>query len=321
MANVAIIGAGNVGANTAFFIAERNIGDVLLHDLQHGSAVGKALDMMEAAPIRGYQYGISAVESIQATRDSAMIVISAGSGREPGMKREDLLARNLPVIDGLARDLAGYSGVVLIATEPVDPMVMRFRAQSGLDAHKVLGLGGALNSARLAHILSRRLHITTENISATVIGRHAAAMIPLLDYSRVNGIPVTVLLDEETQERVVQETRNAGDLIVEMSQRASSYYGPSAVAADITQAVLWDTKRIMPVSFVWEEPGYYGVSGVAMSLPVVLGSSGIERVLEPRLNTGQIETLRNSAVDLRTIMDGADASVGTDATARGKENS
>lgn len=316
MANVAIVGAGNVGANTAFFIAERNIGDVLLHDLQHGAAVGKALDMMEAAPIRGYQFGINAVESIEATRDSAMIIIAAGSGREPGMQREDLFARNLPVVDALARDLRGYGGVILIATEPVDLMVMRFREQSGLNATRVLGLGGALNSARLAHILSRRLHITTENISATVIGRHAGAMIPLLNYSRVNGIPVTVLLDEEAQERVVQETRNAGDLIVEMSQRASSYYGPSAVAADIAQAVLWDTKRIMPVSFVWEEPGHYGVSGAAMSLPAVLGAAGVERVLEPELNPEQVRSLDQSAGDLRKIMAGATAS---NATTNGKE--
>lgn len=305
MANVAIVGAGNVGANTAFFIAERNIGDVLLYDVQSGTALGKALDMMEAAPIRGYQFGIRAVESIESTRESEIIVLAAGSGREPGMQREDLFARNLSVIDTLAEELEGYSGVVLVATEPVDLMVMRFQERSGVAATRVLGLGGALNSARLAHILSRRLHITTENISATVIGRHAGAMIPLLEYSRVNGVPVTVLLDEETQDQVIRETRTAGDLIVEMSQRASSYYGPSAVAADITQAILWDTKRIMPVSFVWDGDGHYGVSGVAMSLPAVLGRSGVERVMEPRLSAEQLELLRKSAGDLRTIMAGA----------------
>lgn len=299
MANVAIIGAGNVGANTAFFIAERNIGDVLLYDLQFGTAAGKALDMMEAAPIRGYQYSIRAIESVAAARDSALTVIAAGSGREPGMRREDLFARNIAVVDELARELSGYPGVVLIATEPVDLMVMRFQQTSGIDRRRVLGLGGALNSARLRHILSRRLHITTENISATVIGRHSTAMIPLLDYSRINGIPVSVLLDEETRESVIEETRNAGDLIVEMSQRASSYYGPSAVAADIAQAVLWDTKQIMPVSFVWD--GHYGISDVAMSLPVVLGRKGVERILEPALTEEQKHALLESAGNVEKI--------------------
>ncbi len=302
MANVAIIGAGNVGSNTAFFIAERNIGGVLLYDLDAGAARGKALDMMEAAPIRGYQYSIDALDSIEQTRESRMVVIAAGAGREPGMKREDLYARNMPIVDDLAAQLRDYDGVVLIATEPVDLMVMRFHQQSGLPRTRVIGLGGALNSARLRHVLSRCLNITTENISATVIGRHSSAMIPLLEYSRVNGIPVTVLLDEETRERVIQETRTAGDLIVEMSQRASSYYGPSAVAADIAQAVLWDTHRIMPVSFVWD--GYYGVSDVAMSLPVVLGRDGIERVLEPRLDKERTSALVESARELEKIRAG-----------------
>lgn len=299
MANVAIIGAGNVGANTAFFIAERNIGDVLLYDLEYGTAAGKALDMMEAAPIRGYQYGITAVESLQETQDSVVMVIAAGSGREPGMQREDLFDRNVAIVDSLADELRDYAGVVLIATEPVDLMVQRFQQQSGLDAHRVIGLGGALNSARLRHILSRRLGITTENISATVIGRHAGSMIPLLDYSRVNGIPVPVLLDEETQTQVIQETRGAGDLIVEMSQRASSYYGPSAVAADIVQAVVWDSRRIMSVSFVWD--GQFGVSGVAMSLPVVLGRTGVQRVMEPVLSDADRTIIRRSAEEVRTI--------------------
>jgi malate dehydrogenase len=300
MADVAIVGAGNVGANTAFFVAERNLGNVLLHDLEYGTAAGKALDMMEAAPIRGYQYGIRAVESIKDTRDAAVLVVAAGSGREPGMQREDLYLRNLPVIDALAKDLREYPGVVLIATEPVDLMVMRFQKQSRLDRRRVIGLGGALNSARLRHILGRRLGITTEDISATVIGRHAGAMLPLLNYTRINGIPATVLLDEETREWVIEETRSAGDLIVEMSQRASSYYGPSAVAADIVQAVVWNTRRIIPVSFVWD--GQYGVRDVAMSLPVILGHSGIERVLEPELTADQVRILAQSAEDIRTIL-------------------
>ncbi len=296
MAHVGILGAGNVGANTAFFVAERNIGDVLLHDIDEGVAIGKALDLMEAAPIRGYQYGIHPAASLDDLKDTRCLVVAAGSGRQPGMRREDLLVKNGELIDSLADELKGYQGVVIIATEPVDLMVYRFQQRSGLDWHRVLGLGGVLNSTRLRHIISRRLGLTAESISATVIGRHSDQMLPLLEYTRVNGVPATVLMDEETQEEVIRETRVAGDLIVDMSQRASSYYGPSAAATDIIQSVIWNTHRILPVSFVWE--GHYGIRDVAMSLPTVLGQAGVERVLEPQITQEQVRLLQSSAEEM-----------------------
>lgn len=302
MAHIGIIGAGNVGANVAFFAAERNLGDILLHDVDEGVATGKALDLMEAAPIRGYQYAIHPAGSAEELRDTEVVVVAAGVGRQPGMLREDLYARNAQVIDSCAETLAGYTGVVIIATEPVDPMVVRFQERSGLPWQRVLGVGGALNSTRLRHIISRRLGITAESITATVIGRHSNQMIPLLEYTRVNGVPATVLLDEETQQEVIRETREAGDLIVDMSQRASSYYGPSAATTDIIQAVVWNTHRILCPSFVWQ--GHYGVSGVAMSLPAVIGAGGVERVLEPRVSAENSATLRESAGLLAELQKG-----------------
>ena len=293
MANIAIIGAGNVGANTAFFIAERNIGGVVMYDIQDGLAQGKALDMMEAAPIRGYQHSINGTNDFQEVLDTRVAIMSAGGVRQPGMKREDLFAQNAEIVDSVAAEMKGYDGTVVIATEPVDLMVMRFREQSGLDASRVVGLGGILDSTRLRYVLSRELGITTENINALVIGRHSDEMMPLLDYSRVSGVPVTTLMEQDDLERVVAEIRNAGDIIVEMSQRSSSYYGPSAAAADVTQAIVWDTKRILPVSRVWS--GQYGISNVAMSLPVVLGHAGVERVLEPELSQDQVQKLKASA--------------------------
>ncbi|HKK48157.1 MAG TPA: hypothetical protein VJ932_03630, partial [Alkalispirochaeta sp.] len=149
------------------------------------------------------------------------------------------------------------------------------------------------------YALSRELGITTENITATVVGRHSDQMMPLVDYSRVNGVPVSTLMDEVHLAQVLDETRNAGDLIVEMSQRSSSFYGPSAAAADVVQAIVWDTKRILPVSFVWD--GQYGIAGVAMSLPTVLGFTGIERVLEPKLSQDQVQNLKTSADELTSI--------------------
>ncbi len=299
MANIAIIGVGNVGANTAFFIAEKNIGSVVMYDIQDGLAQGKALDMMEAAPIRGYQYGISGTNSMDDVADTNVTVVAAGTVRQPGAKRDDLFTRNAEIIDGIAQSMTGYGGTVVIATEPVDLMVMRFREKSGLDASRVVGLGGVLDSTRFRYALSRDLGITTENITATVIGRHSDQMMPLVDYSRVNGVPVSTLMDDVHLAKVLDETRNAGDLIVEMSQRSSSFYGPSAAAADVVQAIVWDTKRILPVSFVWD--GQYGIGGVAMSLPAVLGFTGIERVLEPTLGQDQVQLLKKSADELASI--------------------
>lgn len=300
MANIAIIGAGNVGANTAFFIAERNIGSVVMYDVQEGLAQGKALDMMEAAPIRAYQHTISGTDSWEDVRESSVAIVTAGSVREPGMKREDLYLRNREIIDDVAKELSGYGGTVLIATEPVDPMTARFVSTSGLSPSQVLGLGGVLDSVRLRYILARMLGITAENITATVIGRHSDQMIALPEYTRVSGVPVSMLMDHADLERAIDETRRAGDVIVEMSQRASSYYGPSAAAADVCQAVLWDTHRVLPVSFVWS--GHYGIDGVAMSLPVVLGKGGINRVLEPVLDDATVATLRRSADELRATL-------------------
>lgn len=299
MANIAIIGVGNVGANTAFFIAEKNIGSVVLHDIQDGLAQGKALDMMEAAPIRGYQHGISGTDSMDDVTDTNVTVVAAGTVRQPGTKRDDLFAQNAEIIDSIAQSMTGYGGTVVIATEPVDLMVMRFREKSGLDASRVIGLGGVLDSTRFRYALSRELGITAENLTATVIGRHSDQMMPLTEYSRVNGVSVSTMMDDVHLAQVLDETRNAGDLIVEMSQRSSSFYGPSAAAADVVQAIIWDTKRILPVSFVWD--GQYGIGGVAMSLPAVLGFTGIERILEPKLSQDQVQILKKSADELTAI--------------------
>lgn len=299
MANIAIIGAGNVGANTAFFIAEKNIGGVVMYDIQDGLAQGKALDMMEAAPIRGYQHRISGTNDFADVMDTDVAVMAAGTGRVPGMKREELFSKNLELIDSLAADMASYSGTVLLVTEPIDLMVMRFREKSGLPASRVLGLGGTLDTARLRYALSRALGITTENISATVIGRHSDEMLVLPEYCRVSGVPALRLMNDEAFAAVVEQTRTAGDEIVELAQRASSFYGPSAVAADVVQALLWDTKRVLPVSFVWD--GQYGIKDVAMSLPVVLGFAGIERVLEPSLSQDQVRDLKASADEIASI--------------------
>lgn len=300
---IGIIGSGNVGANAAFFMAEKGVDDVWLYDLQEGISAGKALDMMEAAPIRGYRTKISGAESLEAVKGSDVILLTAGSVRKPGMHREDLYDVNRETVLAISRELRDTDARVIIVTEPVDLLTTLFVRESGLPPGHVMGLGGFLDSTRLRYLIARELSVSMENVSALVVGRHSDAMIPLLDYCCVSGVPLDRLVPTERIQALFAETRKAGGLIVDMAQAASAYYGPSAVAADLAEAIVQNTHRIASVS-LWFT-GQYGVSDVAMSLPAVIGSRGIERVLEPRLTQDQEKLLLRSAEEIRGIMAGS----------------
>ena len=294
MAAVSVIGSGNVGANTAFFIAEKGIADVALYDIRDGLATGKALDMMEAAPIRSYRTTISALESLDAIADSEIVVLAAGLIRKPGMKRDDLLKANGEMVEALAPSIARLAPAakVIVATEPVDLITRLFCQASHLPRTQILGLGGFLDSTRLRYFIARELAVAMDNVSALVIGRHTEAMIGLPSYCRVSGIPLTRLVSLEKIEALIEETRGAGDLIVDMAQRANAYYAPSAAAAELVDAIHRDLKRIIPVSLVLD--GEYGLHGVALSLPAVIGAAGVLRVLTPKLTPQEHERLVHS---------------------------
>ena len=299
MEKIGIIGSGNVGANTAFFLAERSVADVVLFDIQDGLSKGKALDMMEVAPIRAYRSEISGTDSMDDVLDSGILIITAGAVRKPGMKREDLFEVNREVMKDLAARLSRTDAVVIIVTEPVDLLTTTFIRESGLPAERVMGLGGVLDSSRLRFLIARELRVSMENVGAMVIGRHSDEMIPLPDYCCVSGIPVTSLIGSDRLNELFEETRRAGSLIVDMAQRANAYYGPSAVAADLAETIVKNNRKIVSVSTMFD--GQYGIRGVSMSLPCVVGSSGIVRVLEPRLSDEQKETLDRSAETIRRV--------------------
>jgi malate dehydrogenase len=303
MANIGIIGSGNVGANTAFFIAERNVAHVVLYDIQEGLSTGKALDMMEAAPVRGYDVRIQGTDRLEHVLANDIVIITAGSVRKPGMKREDLYGENAELITELAKSMAGSAAKIIMVSEPVDLLTALFVKESGMDRRQVMGLGGVLDSTRLRYLISQELGVTTENVQATVIGRHSDAMIPLRRYCTVSGVPIGQLIASDRIEELFEETRNAGNLIVDMAQRASSYYGPSAAATDLAQAVNMNTGRIMSVSMMLT--GEYGIDGVAMSLPAVLGRNGIEQVMLPQLSGEEKQKLTRSAEDLKSMMKSA----------------
>ena len=303
MANIGIIGSGNVGANTAFFIAEHNVAHVVLYDIQEGLSTGKALDMMEAAPVRGYDVRIQGSDRLDHALANDIVIVTAGSVRAPGMKREDLYSENAEVIRGIAASMRGSTAKVIVVSEPVDMLTALFVEESGMDRHQVIGLGGVLDSTRLCYLIAEELGVTAENVQATVIGRHSDAMIPLARYSTVSGVPVEQLIDAQRLQELFDHTRNSGNLIVDMAQRASSYYGPSAAATELAQAINMNTGRIFSVSMMLR--GELGVDGVAMSLPAVIGRNGIEQVMLPKLTEEEQSKFNSSAEELRAIMAGA----------------
>jgi malate dehydrogenase len=295
MAQVSIIGGGNVGANAAFFIAEKGVTDVLLMDIQAGLSRGKMLDIMEAAPIRRYRNFLSGSDSLADIKDSELIVVAAGAIRSPGMRREDLYTVNSGLIWSLAPEIARLApdSIVVIATEPVDGLTTLFTQVSGFPRSRVLGLGGILDSTRLRALIARELDVSMEIVSAMVIGRHSDDMVSLPRYCSVAGVPLPLLLPAERVAALVEETRTAGDLVVELAKRSSAYYAPSAAIAELADSVHMNLNRVFSMSLLLE--GEYDVTDAALSLPALIGSRGAARVLTPELSPQELTVFRGSA--------------------------
>lgn len=321
MPTVSILGSGNVGANTAFFIAEKGIADVALYDIREGLSTGKSLDLMEAAPLRRYRNVLRGVQRLEEIAGSQVVVLAAGAVRRPGMKREQLYGENLRVVEALVPAVARLApqASLIVATEPVDPITAAALRLSGLPRERVFGIGGFLDATRLRYAVARELSVSTEDVAATVIGRHSDAMIVLPRYCSVSGVSLPELLAPERIGQLVEEVRRAGDLIVGLAQRSSAFYAPSAAAADLVDAVHMDLKRVLCVSVGLR--GEYGVGSasagspsgapagasagsVAMSLPAVIGSRGIERVLTPPLSEEELGRFRQSAADVAFLARG-----------------
>ncbi len=307
MASVSILGSGNVGANAAFFIAEKGIENVLLYDIREGTAKGKALDIMEAAPIRKYRNRITGIDSLEEIAGSEIVVITAGTVRKPGMRREDLFEENRDLVTDLAKQVGSLApeSSVIVVTEPVDLITSVFVRESGMPRERVLGLGTILDSTRLQALIAREMGVSMEHVAALVIGRHSDAMIGLPSYCSVSGIPLPQLFSKEKIDELLERTRKAGDLIVVLAQRSSAYYAPSAALSEMVDAIHMDLGRIFPVSL--QLSGEYGLEGAAVSLPAVVGKGGVRRVLTPELTEEELSRLRKSVDEVRGIVEGRKA--------------
>jgi malate dehydrogenase len=303
MNKVGIIGSGNAGANAAFFIAERGVADVLLYDIKEGLSKGKSLDLMEVAPVRSYRSTVAGTDSLEEVLHTDILVITAGSVRTPDMKREDLFEENLSIVRELAKTVGKKSenARVIVVTEPVDIMTAVFTRESKLPRERVVGVGGLLDSTRLRYAVARDLDVAVDDVSALVIGRHNEEMIGLSAYTTVSGVPVLNLIPADQFLSIMEEVRAAGDFIVSLSKRSTAYYAPSAAIAEIVDALVRDTGRVLPVSIVLR--GEYDIEGVAMSVPAVIGEEGVNRVLLPRLEARELEQLQASAGEMTAYLE------------------
>ena len=303
MKRVAIIGSGNVGANTAFFIAENRSAHVTLVDTQSGLSTGKALDMMEAGPIRGYASRLTGTDDINAIRGHDVVVLAAGRVRKPGENRIDLYLDNAKIAAKLCaqiRELAPHA-VVINVVEPVDSLTMLIQESLGFNRFKVLGVGGLLDGTRLRYAVSQAVGVAPREVTGLVIGPHRHSMLALKDTIRVSGVPAVSLLGEERLDAIIAEMREAGDTILDMAQHHTAYWAPSAATARLVHSVVLDTRAVLSVSLRLE--GEYGVSGLALSVPALIGSDGALKILDVGLTSPEQTAFLSAVGELRAAVD------------------
>jgi malate dehydrogenase len=303
MKRISIIGSGNVGTNTAFFIAERRATDVLLVDIKDGVAAGKSLDLMEAGPVRDYVTAIRGSVRIDDIAGSDIVIIAAGRVRKPGERREDLYRDNAPNVRAIAQDIRRLApdAVVINIVEPIDLLTLLIQETLGADRFKVIGVGGLLSSTRIRYLVSNALGVSPREVTGLIIGPHHPSMVFLRDTIRVSGIPAAALLSEPQLLQLIEDARNAGDTILQLAQRSTSFYASGAAAAALVDAIVCNTKALLPVSVRCE--GEYGVQGLAIGVPAFVGEHGVARILQLKLSAADRDAFDRAAAALRAARD------------------
>ncbi len=301
---ITIIGAGNVGATTAHWLAERELGDLVLVDIPQtgGMPAGKALDLSEAGPVVGYDTRIVGTTSYDETADSDVVVITAGVPRKPGMSREDLVGTNQRIMTDVVTKIKTTSpnAILIIVTNPLDTMAYLAKQVSGFPRERVIGQAGVLDSARMRTFIAMELNVSVENTHAFVLGGHGDEMVPLPRYSTVAGIPITELLPPERVEAIVERTRKGGGEIVNLLKTGSAFYAPGAAVAQMVEAILKDKKLILPCSVYLQ--GEYGLNDIYFGVPVKLGRGGAEEIIEISLTSEEQSALERSVALIRSTM-------------------
>ncbi|WP_134218333.1 MULTISPECIES: malate dehydrogenase [Pelotomaculum] len=299
---ITVVGAGNVGATCAHWAAARELGDVVLVDVVEGVPQGKALDLMQAAPIYRYDSIITGTNNYEDTADSDVAIITAGIARKPGMSRDDLLNINYKIVVSCAENIARYSPncTIIVVSNPLDVMVYAAYKATGFPANRVFGQAGVLDSARFRTFLALELGVSFEDVSAMVLGGHGDTMVPVLSHSFAGGIPITQLIPAERLAEIVKRTAHGGAEIVSFLKTGSAYYAPSAACVQMAEAVLKDKKRIMPVACYLN--GEYGAKDLYTGVPALIGGNGVEKIYELDLTAEEKAALDNSIQAVRDLM-------------------
>jgi malate dehydrogenase len=299
---VTVIGAGNVGATTAQRIAEAGLADVVLVDIVDGLPQGKGLDLAEAAPVVGHDASIVGTNDYEATAGSDVIVVTSGLARQPGMSRDDLLARNAGIVRAVVEASAPKSpdAVLIVVTNPLDAMCHVAMRASGFPRERVLGMAGVLDSARFRTFIAEELGVSVEDTSAFVLGGHGDTMVPLPRYSTVAGIPITDLLPADRIAALVDRTANGGAEVVALLKTGSAFYAPAASTFEMVDAILRDRRRVLPCATYLQ--GEYGVDGLFVGVPIVLGTGGLQRVIEITLTADERAAFDKSAAAVEELV-------------------
>jgi malate dehydrogenase len=300
---VTVVGAGNVGANTAQKIAAKELADVVLVDVVEGVPQGKGLDMLESAPVEGYDVQIVGTNGYDETAGSDIIVITAGFPRKPGMSRDDLLLANYEVVRSATEQATKRSpdAILILVTNPLDAMCWTALKVSGFARERVIGMAGVLDTARFRTFIAEELNVSFENVTAMVLGGHGDTMVPLVRFTNVSGIPLSELIDQPTIDRLVQRTRDGGAEIVKYLKTGSAYYAPAASTVEMVESILKDKKKVLPCAAYLQ--GEYGISELFVGVPVKLGKEGIEKIYEIKLEGAERTALTKSADAVQELID------------------
>jgi malate dehydrogenase len=303
-AKISIIGAGNVGATTAHWCAAAELGDLVLLDIPQTESMprGKALDLMQSSPIMGFDSNVVGTNDYADTAGSDVVVITAGIPRKPGMSRDDLLATNAKIVGAVAGEVAKTSpnAVIIVVSNPLDAMVQRALEVSGFPPARVLGQAGVLDTARYRTFLAMELGVSVEDIAALLMGGHGDTMVPLPSCTSVGGIPVERLIKKERLAEIVQRTRDGGAEIVGLLKTGSAYYAPAAAVTQMVEAIVRDKKRLIPCAAYCDKE--YGVGGYYVGVPVVLGSGGVERIIELELTAQERADFQKSVDAVKSLV-------------------
>lgn len=299
---ITVVGAGFVGATAAHWAASKELGDVCIVDIVEGLPQGKALDLMQASPVEGFDSNVMGTNDYKDTADSDIVIITAGLPRKPGMSRDDLLAKNTSIVKAVTEQIARYSpnAYLIVVSNPLDAMVYVAHKVSGFPANRVVGMAGVLDAARFRTFIAMELDVSVEDVNAFVLGGHGDSMVPLARFSTVAGIPLPELLPADRIEALVARTRSGGGEIVNLLKSGSAFFAPSASAVQMAESILKDKKRILPCAAYCDKE--YGVGGYFVGVPVKLGKNGVEEVIEIKLLADEKTAFDKSVEAVRELV-------------------